>query len=74
MCTIHSNYSQKNSQFECTLHLKDNPIMGYVTYNKFLKGNFLVTGAELDFRRSTMTLSCVGFSKDVAKLSDIPYD
>lgn len=74
MCTIHSNYSQKNSQFECTLHLKGNPIMGYVTYNKFLKGNFLVTGAELNFRRATMTLSCVGFSKDVAKLSDIPYD
>lgn len=74
MCTIHSNYSQKHGQFGCKLHLKGNPIMGYVTYNKFLKGNFLVTGAELDFRRSTMTLSCVGFSKDVAKLSDIPYD
>lgn len=74
MCTIHSNYSQKHGQFGCKLHLKGNPIMGYVTYNKFLKGNFLVTGAELNFRRATMTLSCVGFSKDVAKLSDIPYD
>ena len=73
MCTIHSNYTQKNSQFGCTLHLKGNPIMGYVTYNKFLQGNFLVTGAELNFRRSSMTLSCVGFSKDIAKLSDIPY-
>ena len=74
MCTIHSNYSQKHGRFGCKLHLKDNPIMGYVTYNKFLKGNFLVTGAELNFRRATMTLSCVGFSRDVAKLSDIPYD
>ena len=74
MCTIHSNYSQKHGQFGCTLHLKGNPVMGYVTYTKFLQGKYLVTGAELDFRRATMQLSCVGFSKDDAKLSDIPYE
>lgn len=74
MCTIHSNYSQKNEQFGCTVKLKGNPVMGYVTYSSILNGNYLVTGAEIDFRRSSMTLSCVGYSKDTAKLSSIPYE
>ena len=74
MCTIHSNYSQKNEQFGCTVKLKGNPVMGYVTYSSILDGSYLVTGAEMDFRQASMTLSCVGYSKDTAKLSSIPYE
>lgn len=74
MCTIHSNYTQKNEQFGCTVKLKGNPVMGYVSYQSVLDGSYWVSGAEIDFRRATMSLSCVGYSPDTAKLSSIPYE
>lgn len=74
MCTIHSNYSQKNEKFGVTVKLNKNPILGYISYNSILDGSYLVVGAELDFKKSKATLSCVGYSQDTAKLSDIPYE
>lgn len=74
MCTIHSNYSQKNEQFNCTVGLQGNPILGHIRYSSMLKGSFLVTGCKMDFRQAQATLSCVGYSNDTAKLSNIPYE
>lgn len=74
MRTVHSNYSQKNEQFTATVKLKGNPILGHIAYSSLLSGNYLVAGAELDFKNTSAVISCVGYDKDTAQLSDIPYD
>ena len=74
MCTIHSNYSNKNEKFGCLVKMNGNPILGNINYSSMLQGTYLVTGCSLDFRNAQTTLSCVGYSDDTALLSDIPYD
>ena len=74
MCTIHSNYSDKNEKFGCLVKMNGNPILGHINYSSMLQGTYLVTGCSLDFRNAQTTLSCVGYSDDTALLSDIPYD
>lgn len=74
MCTIHSNYSQKNEQFSSVIKITDNPALSYVTCNPILRGQYLVTGCTLDFNAGKVKISAVGYSDDIAKLSSIPYD
>ena len=74
MCTIHSNYSQKNEQFSSVIKITDNPALSYVTCNPILRGQYLVTGCTLDFNAGKAKISAVGYSDDTAKLSNIPYD
>lgn len=74
MCTVHSNFSQKNERFSVDVKLIDNPALSYLRYSPVLSGEYLVTGCDLDFRLSIAKLSAVGYSDDTAKLSDIPYD
>lgn len=74
MCTIHSNYSQKNEQFSSVIKITDNPALSYVTCNPILRGQYLVAGCTLDFNAGKTTISAVGYSDDTAKLSNIPYD
>lgn len=74
MCTIHSNFSSKNEKFGCVVKMSDNPILGYIQYSPTLSGSYLVTGCNLDFKKAQTTMSCVGYSKDTAVLSSIPYE
>ena len=74
MCTVHSNFSQKNERFSVDVKLIGNPALSYLRYSPVLSGEYLVTGCDLDFRLSIAKLSAVGYSDDTAKLSDIPYD
>lgn len=74
MCTIHSNFSQKNERFSVDLKIKGNPIMSHLSYTPVLQGEYLVQGCEMDFRAGKVRISAVGYSDDTAKLSDIPYD
>lgn len=74
MCTIHSNYSQKNEQFSSVIKITDNPALSYVSYNPILPGQYLVMGCTLDFNAGKAKITAVGYSEDVAKLSNIPYD
>lgn len=74
MCTVHSNFSQKNERFSVDVKLIGNPALSYLRYSPVLSGEYLVTGCDLYFRLSIAKLSAVGYSDDTAKLSDIPYD
>ena len=75
MCTIHSNYTQKNEMFTVTVNMTAlDKILTKVRYLPVLTGTYLVTGCRYDFFNSTTTLTATGFSSDTAQLSNIPYD
>lgn len=75
LCTIHSNYSQKNKLISVTVKITDNPMMRYALYaSQFGNYRFLITGCILDFNNNKCTINAVGFSEDTYKLSDIPYE
>lgn len=75
MCTIHSNYSQKNVKISSTIALTANPILTYCTYENVIQSDgMIITGARIDFYDALATITAVGYSDDVAKLSSIPYD
>lgn len=74
MCTIHSNFATKNELFTVDIKMKGNPAISYVDYMPILSGQYLVSGCKLDFQRAVTTITAVGYSDDVAKLSSIPYD
>lgn len=74
MCTIHSNYSHKNEQFEADIKLTDNPMMRYIAYNPILSHNYLVKSCRLDLSNAIANIKAVGFSADTDRLSDIPYE
>lgn len=74
MCTIHSNFSQKNERFSVTSKIAGNPMLSYITYYPVLSGEYIVAGCTIDFNKGSVNISAVGYSDDTAKLSDIPYD
>ena len=74
MCTIHSNFSQKNERFSVTTKIANNPMLSYITYYPVLSGEYIVAGCAIDFNKGCVNISAVGYSDDTAKLSDIPYD
>lgn len=74
MCTIHSNFTTKNEQMSVDIKSGANPILKYVDYAPILSAKYLVTGCEMDFAEDKITINAVGYSQDVAKLSDLPYD
>lgn len=74
MCTIHSNFSQKNERFSVTTKIAGNPMLSYITYYPVLSGEYIVAGCAIDFNKGSVNISAVGYSDDTAKLSDIPYD
>lgn len=73
MCTVHSNFSQKNEKFSVDTKIAGNPILSYITYDPVLRGDYLVSGCSIDFKNGMARISSVGYSDDTAKLSDIPY-
>lgn len=74
MCTIHSNFTTKNEKMSVDVKMTDNPALSYVSCNPILSGKYLVSGCTLDFHSGKTTITAVGYSDDVAKLSSIPYD
>ena len=74
MCTIHSNYSQKNEKFSVGCKIAGNPVLSYIGYSPVLSGKYLVSGCDMDFRAGRVSINAIGYSMDTAKLSDIPYD
>lgn len=74
MCTIHSNFATKKEAFTVDIKMRGNPALSFVSYNPVLSDKYLITGCKLNFQRAITTLTAVGYSDDVAKLSSIPYD
>lgn len=74
MCTIHSNFATKKEVFTVDIKMKENPALCFVSYEPILSDKYLVTGCKLDFQGAITTITAVGYSDDVAKLSSIPYD
>lgn len=75
MCTIHSNYTQKNISISATVKMSENPALTYCTYKNVIQSDGMyIEGAQLDFYNATTTISAVEFSADDARISDIPYD
>lgn len=74
MCTIHSNFATKKEVFTVDIKMRENPALSFVSYNPVLSDKYLVSGCKLNFQRAVTTLTAVGYSDDVAKLSSIPYD
>lgn len=73
MCSIHSNFSDKKEKFGFTIELNGNPIAKWITYSKYLQGKYLPVSATIDLRQAASEITVVGFSDDVAQLSDIEY-
>lgn len=74
MCTIHSNFATKNEKMMVDIKMTDNPALSFVSCTPILSNSYLVVGCSLDFHTGKTTISAVGYSDDVAKLSSIPYD
>ena len=74
MCTIHSNYSQKNEKFSVSTRIAGNPILSHINYSPVLSLEYLVSGCEINFKAGKVNVSAIGYSVDMARLSDIPYD
>lgn len=74
MCTIHSNFATKNEKVTVDVKMTDNPALSYVSCAPILSGEYLVVGCTLDYHNAKTTITAVGYSDDVAKLSNIPYD
>lgn len=75
MCTVHSNFTAKNEKITVDIKMSDNPILSYCTYKNVIQSDgMFIVGATLDFHNAITTITAVGYSDDVAKLSSIPYD
>lgn len=75
MCTVHSNYSQKNRVIGVDLKMTDNPMLLDVTYRSvFGSSAFLVLGAILDFKNAKTTIKVSDYSEDNCELSSVPYE